>query len=131
MSKIKVLVVEDDPDTREMLYVKLECEGFEVQISDNGAVASQMLEVYKPRVIVTDLKMPLLAGNKLIESVREKREFDAIPIIVLTAFKRELLNEALLAGATEVLEKPVGVDQLAETIKCLLKDEKYFEATIN
>lgn len=128
MLKVKVLVVEDEPDAREMLYMMLEKEGFEVQISDNGAVALQMLEVYRPRVIVTDIKMPLVAGDKFIQSVREKSEFDDIPIIVLTAFKKELVNEAMLAGATQVLEKPVGVAQLAETIRQVLGNQECIEA---
>lgn len=120
MAKSKILLVEDDPNARDMLCALLDLKGFEVYTAENGAQALEMLGSLRPEVIVTDMRMPLIAGDDLIKTIRQREDLADVPIIVLTAFKKDFVMAALAAGATEVLEKPMGVSQLVGTIKKVL-----------
>ena len=120
MAKGKVLLVEDDLNTCEMLSALLKLRGFEVKTAADGARALEILENLRPDVIVTDMKMPVIEGEQLIRAIREKELLANVPVVVLTGFKKESVEAAFAAGATEVLEKPMGVTQLVATIKHLL-----------
>ena len=88
-----VLVVDDDPAVREMVTVRLAKERFEVQQAEDGIAALVKLRDMIPKVIISDLQMPRMAGIEFIGVVR--RRFPAIPVIVLTgSFPREFPPEA-------------------------------------
>jgi CheY-like chemotaxis protein len=81
----KILVVEDDPPTREMLCRMLEKEGWELCEAENGRVALDTLTVEAPNLILLDLMMPEMDGFQFIEELRKNEPWRAIPIIVVTA----------------------------------------------
>lgn len=117
-----ILVVEDDFDTRELLKLMLETEGYTVVTAENGATALRSLDEIKPNLIVTDLMMPLVSGEAIIRALRGRSAFASTPIVVLTAFKGAFGSAAMMAGATEVLGKPQDLPRLAETIHRLLRN---------
>lgn len=110
MSTATVLIVEDDPDTREMLGKFLELEGFHVETAANGQQALDKLETgVNACVIVLDLMMPVMDGWQF----RRQQVLDAqladIPVIVVSAAGKERI-----AGidADGYLSKPVDLEQL-------------------
>ncbi len=97
----QILVVEDNAEMREMLKRRLEKEGWIVKTVENGQVALKCIEQVSPEMILLDLMMPEMDGFQFLEEVRKRKEWQSIPIIVVTA--KELTMEDLrrLDGAVE------------------------------
>jgi two-component system response regulator MprA len=113
-----ILVVED-----ELLHLfknifALASEPYAIETAEDGYEAVRKARLFKPDLIIMDLKLPRLGGVKAIERIRL---FDkTVPIIALTAFPN-LKGDALTAGATEYHQKPVKVRHLMCTIERLLR----------
>jgi CheY-like chemotaxis protein len=126
LSGVRVLVVEDDPDARELIGYVLESCGIEVRLAGSAALALKELGGYTPHVIVSDIGMPDEDGYSLIRSIRTSPQAETkdIPAIALTAFARnEDRTRALVAGFNVHMSKPVEptalVRAVAELAGCL------------
>ncbi len=110
------LVVEDDPDTREMLRRMLEKDGWKVVEAANGRIALQRILEAEPAVVLLDLMMPEMDGFGFIEEVRKHMEWRAIPVVVLTAKTLTAEDRLRLEGVARVFQKgeQPGMDVLAE-----------------
>ncbi len=120
---VRVLVVDDEPDAREMLGVLLEMCGAEVQTVASVAEAIAALEPFHRDVMVSDIGMPDADGHTLIRAVRTSPSevIKAIPAIALTAYARsDDRTRALVAGFNVHLTKPVEPDLLVRTITDLV-----------
>jgi two-component system, chemotaxis family, chemotaxis protein CheY len=109
----RVLVVDDDPDIRELLFTALEDDGFEVVPAGNGQEALAIIETFRPDVIVLDLMMPVMDGWQFAAELR-KRDED-IPIVLLSA-ARDLRTHAKALSAAEIIEKPFDLGDLLPKI---------------
>ncbi|HEX8185861.1 MAG TPA: response regulator [Blastocatellia bacterium] len=116
----KVLVVEDNADTLELMTALLQLEGFEVVTAENGRDGIDVAKEERPHLIVTDINMPLLSGTDMIRMLREQSEFKTTPIIAITAYGKDGARSAEQAGADKVLTKPVEYDLLRDYIRFLL-----------
>lgn len=124
MTKKKVLVVEDNLDTRELIHLHLTTEGFTVVTASNGQEGLYSASAEQPDLIITDISMPELDGLELVRQLRTQPEFATLPVLVLTAFGREQLDEAIAAGASRALNKPVLLDGLIEDVRDLLAESQ-------
>jgi two-component system sensor histidine kinase/response regulator len=114
----RVLVVEDDPDTRASLFTLLTQQGFSVITADDGQQAMDLLERgIRPRVILIDLMMPRVSGFDLITHLREDPDLRFIPTIVITAMPKEQVK--VIADA--VFHKPLELGSLVSTIHALVQ----------
>ncbi|MDX2204833.1 MAG: EAL domain-containing protein [Hyphomicrobiaceae bacterium] len=121
MRKPKVLVVDDDPITRAMVAKKLRTLA-EVVEAENGHDALHRLEACPADLAIVDLAMPIINGIELIGRMRNNARLRHIPIIVLTANQtRDGLEEALRAGATSFLLKPLDWGIFGEHIRRVLE----------
>ena len=121
----RILIVDDDPDTLQMLAVMLEERQAEVQAASSTEEAMEMLEWYQPHVVVLDLAMPGEDGFSLIQRIRRHEQLvrRTIPAVALTAQVRvEDRARALSAGFNMFVPKPVEVDELITAI-CNLTDD--------
>ena len=109
----RVLVVDDDPDIRELLFTALEDEGFEVVPAGNGQEALAIIETFRPDVIVLDLMMPVMDGWQFAAELRARDE--DIPIVLLSA-ARDLRTHAKALSAAEIIEKPFDLSELLPKI---------------
>jgi PAS domain S-box-containing protein len=119
----KVLVVDDDHDTREILSVMLSRYGTEVRTAASAAEAMEVFPQWKPDVLVSDIGMPVEDGYALIKKVRalSAEEGGEIPSVALTAFAGAVDKEnALAAGFQQHLSKPVEPVQLAKVVARIL-----------
>jgi signal transduction histidine kinase/CheY-like chemotaxis protein len=80
-----VLVVEDDPSTRELMVRTLSGDGWRVSEAENGKVALQRLEAHVPDLILLDLMMPEMDGFEFVSRIRDSEVWRAIPVVVVTA----------------------------------------------
>ncbi|NVB78995.1 MAG: PAS domain S-box protein [Kofleriaceae bacterium] len=117
---VRVLLVDDDDDTRQYVADALAAVGARVEQSGTAAVALQLLQQQRPDVLISDIGMPHEDGYVLIRSVRAlppDRGGD-VPAIALTAYaRREDIVKAQEAGFQRHLAKPATVEQLLEAIK--------------
>ena len=117
---IHVLVVEDNPDARELFKTILEYAGALVSVASGAEQALRMCEQLLPDVVLTDIAMPEMDGWTLLKRLRERRELDATPIVALTAFPAtERHGEE--SGFDRYLRKPIDPFELTEKLSELLK----------
>ena len=101
-----VLVVEDDPGTRELVRRTLEGRGLRVTEAENGKIAMDRMQEETPVLIVLDLMMPVMDGFEFLQRIRKSEAWREVPVVVLTA--KDLTaeeRETLSAAATSVLAK--------------------------
>jgi CheY-like chemotaxis protein len=116
---LKVLAVENDADTRELLVTILERNGAEVFAADSAAEALDIIKRRRPDVLLSDIGMPDEDGYSLIRKVRQyEAQFgNHLPAAALTAFaKSEEREAALSAGFDHHVSKPLEVDQLPRMV---------------
>lgn len=112
---VRVLVVDDEDDARELIAIVLSTEGAEVCASASADDALERVASFEPDVIVSDIGMPGNDGLWLIARVRESHA--ALPAVALTGLtRREEVARVLAAGFDEHLGKPVDPRRLVETI---------------
>lgn len=116
----KVLVVEDHHDTSFMLCRLLKMEGYEVEHAIDGIVGYSTATSEHPDLIVTDVQMPRMNGIEMIKRIREEDEFRQTPIIVMSAYGKRIIDDALKAGADDFVEKPIDFDKFLTTIRAKL-----------
>src|SRR5687768_12923715 len=106
---VRVLVVDDEAGARAALKALLEAQGYAVDQAENGAAALERLVELPPDIIVTDLDMPQMNGMQLLEALRCRGQ--DVPVIVVTsASELRSAVDAMRAGATDYIAKPVDFD---------------------
>jgi DNA-binding NtrC family response regulator len=112
----KILIVDDEFNSRSLLAQLLEDEGFAVTTAEDGRAALHVLKNEPCSIVLTDIRMPLMDGIELFHQVKER--YPDIPVILFTAYGTiESAVNALKEGAFHYLEKPVNIDLLKHTIK--------------
>ncbi len=119
--QFKILIVEDNADTRDLLHLYFTNAGFTVVTAVDGAEGIYMATAEQPDVILTDLSMPNVTGIDMIRALRSQPETAAIPVLVVTAHGNETTEEAIQAGANQAFYKPVDFDALVEIVQNLLE----------
>ncbi|MCC6607289.1 MAG: response regulator [Anaerolineae bacterium] len=119
--KHSILLVDDDPNLRDMLRAMLEMGGFAVIEAEDGLDALEKLEEITPDVLVLDVMMPNLDGVSLCKQLRNDAEFVSLPIIMLSGkTQHRAVEEGMAAGANLYLCKPITVDELIRSVRELL-----------
>ena len=105
----RILVVEDNEDTREILLYRLQSMGdYEVLLASNGKEALEIATKSRPDLVIMDLKMPVMDGWETTKALRETNWGKTLPIIALTAQAMERDEEkALSAGCSDYIAKPI------------------------
>ena len=118
-----VLVVEDNPALRELLLGALTDEGYTVRGAENGQVALDMLDTWRPGVILLDLAMPTMDGLAFLGRLEAMPALATVPVIVVSAYAN-YLEAARYRGARAAIQKPYDVVQLLDTIAAVLHDAR-------
>ena len=124
LAGLRVLVVDDEADTRNLLMFVLEQSEAKVRTADSVPEALQALEKFMPDVLVSDIGMPGEDGYDLIRQVRAMSEasLSKIPALALTAYVNESERGRILEAGFQIhLPKPVELDELVNAIALLVK----------
>lgn len=114
-----IMLIEDSPDTRDLVTMILEMTGHNVLSAETGEAGIAELENLRPDVILVDISLPgKLNGLDIVEKLRVDSEFDRIPIIALTAHAMpEDERKSLAAGCDEHITKPIlDLESFGETV---------------
>ena len=118
----KIMIVDDDPDMRLGLHIRLKANNFQTFFAADALSAVSEARKHQPDLIILDLGLPAGDGFVVMERFRANVYLAATPVIVVSARDR-VANEqrAIKAGARAFLQKPVDNDQLLATINQLLE----------
>jgi DNA-binding response OmpR family regulator len=116
--RVKILVVDNDPQLLRLLVRNLQVEGYEVLTAYDGEQVPRQVEANSPDLILLDLILPGLDGFQVCQRVRE---FSVVPIICMTALGRDQKKGRMLElGADEYVTKPFDVNELLARIHAVL-----------
>ena len=125
---LRLLVVDDNLDTRTLLTFLFELDGAEIITAASAGEALEIMSFFKPDILISDIYLPDENGYSLLTKVRnlEAKRGRNIPAIALTASALdEDRNRALLAGYDIYRCKPIDLDELASTVASLARLEQY------
>ena len=117
----RVLIVEDEYDSQQMVSKILSHHGVDIYLAGNGNECLDMIEDIEPTIVVTDLAMPDMDGWEMLMAVRSNPTTAHIPVVAMTAFhSANVAEDAIHAGFNAYFPKPVDpnsfVDSLAEIV---------------
>jgi DNA-binding NtrC family response regulator len=112
MNSLTILVVDDDPVTRDLLQKRLSKENYEIELAEDGVQAVRQLQKKRYDVVLTDLRMPGdIDGIGVLESAKEADIKTEVILITAHASVGNAI-EAMKKGASDYLEKPINFDEL-------------------
>ncbi|MCZ6450959.1 MAG: response regulator [Deltaproteobacteria bacterium] len=121
--KRKILLVEDNPATVDIIQTELEFLGYDSTVAENGQKAVDMASTYMPDLILMDISLPKMDGLEATALIRNNPKTKNIPVIAATA--RALPGDrekCIQAGCDDYIAKPFTHRELGAAIKKLLKD---------
>ncbi|MDA0374768.1 MAG: response regulator [Planctomycetota bacterium] len=110
-----ILVIDDDPDARQLLERTLQREGFGVVTADCGVAGLELARRLRPALITLDVMMPSMDGWAVLRTLKADPDLREIPVVMVTIVGEQALG--LTLGATDYLTKPVDRGQLVEAIQ--------------
>jgi two-component system cell cycle response regulator DivK len=118
----KVLIVDDNRDSRDLIRAILKNFHFEVMEASQGRDALDQIRKEHPDLVLLDIDMPVLDGFGVVQNIRQEAGFADLPIIAVTAYAMERDREkALAAGFTAYITKPVRAAGLRRQVQELLR----------
>jgi len=123
-TKKKILVVDDDPNIRELISVNLKAAGYDVLNAGNGQEALGAVALHTPDLVVLDIMMPQVDGWEVCKYIRDNSALEHIKIIMLTAKgtdKDKMIGRDIFR-ADDYMTKPFDIDELKMVIGKYLHD---------
>ncbi len=126
--KGKILVVDDEPDIRELIEYNLKKEGYQVVTAENGKEAIEQAKIHSPQLILLDIMMPEMDGIEACRNIRSLPDFKNTFIVFLTARSEEYSEvSGFNVGADDYITKPIKPRILMSRISALLRRNKIEE----
>lgn len=124
MSKAKIAIVEDDVAISNMYRIKFETEGFEVQTAENGVVGLEMVQKFRPSILLLDVMMPEMNGDEMLEKLRKTEFGKEVPVIVLTNLGPQEAPDSLkeLGINSYIVKAEMTPKQVADFVRTKLEE---------
>lgn len=117
----RIFVIDDDEQLLNMVGMMLERGGHAVTLIDNPVEGLEQIKADRPDLLVLDVMMPNMSGHDLAREIRNQKELNDLPILILTARSQEVDRAAAIkVGADDYLSKPVTSQELIERVDSLL-----------
>jgi two-component system phosphate regulon response regulator PhoB len=122
VSKERIVVVEDNPDTRQLLEYTLNASGFEVFCASDGEAGLKAAQDKRPSLVVLDLMLPGMDGLEVCRRLKQSPTTSHVPVIMLTAKAEEVDRiVGLELGADDYMTKPFSPRELALRVRAVLR----------
>ncbi len=119
-----VLIVDDEPNIVLSLKFLISQQGYEVRTAYSGEEALQALSERLPDLILLDVMMPKPDGYQVCQKIRATPEWKDIPVIMLTAKRRDLERQkGYVMGADDYITKPFATHELVSKVRAMLKEK--------
>ena len=114
---MKIMVVDDEQDLREMINLMMQKEGFETQIAHDGADFLEKIDDFQPDLVTLDVMMPGLTTKEILEKLKEKSSNPKIILLTVVRYSEEEKKKILKMGnVIDYITKPFEIDDLIKTI---------------
>lgn len=114
----KILVIDDSPTVSNTVGWILNDFGYEVRMAPDGLSALSTIHIFKPDLLLLDVKLPHVDGIKLCEMLRNHAAYASLPIVMLSGLSSQKdIDRALAAGANSYVVKPVNDEKLIAIIR--------------
>ena len=124
ISKLKILLAEDDASMRRFLEVTLQKIGYETVLTEDGLAAMQIALAKKFDAVIADAVMPNLTGHDLCRMLRQNPDFKEIPLIILSGLEQEITKNAENDCADAYLVKSANLkEELSATLSRLIAEK--------
>lgn len=122
----KILLVDDEPETRTVFETVLKQAGYEISIAENGQQALERVKQETFDLILLDQMMPDLSGNEVLRMLKENTLTSQMKVAMLTNFSNDkMVNESLGIGAVDyILKYQISNDDLVKKVKRILGDHE-------
>jgi CheY-like chemotaxis protein len=119
---VRVLFVEDDASVAQMYRLKLELDGYTVDVAGDGLVALEKARSSRPDIIFLDIRLPKLDGLAVLEALRADPATEAIPVVILSNWnEKELVERGIKLGALDhMIKSQTTPARLSQRLKSLL-----------
>jgi len=123
--RVRVLFVEDDPSVAQMYRLKLELDGYDVEVATDGEKALEIARSNEPDIIFLDIRLPKLDGFGVLEALRKDPRTERLPVVILSNYsEKQLIERGLRMGARDYLIKTQTTPaRLSLGLETWLKDE--------
>jgi CheY-like chemotaxis protein len=123
--RVRVLFVEDDPSVAQMYRLKLELDGYDVEVATDGEKALEIARSNAPDIIFLDIRLPKLDGFGVLEALRKDPRTERLPVVILSNYsEKQLIERGLRMGARDYLIKTQTTPaRLSLGLETWLKDE--------
>ncbi len=121
--RARILIIEDDSFSRDLVKFLLEAAGYSVLVAEDGNIGLSMALVSKPDLIICDLQMPVMNGYDVVRGLAKNADWRRVPLIAVTAFSmRGDREKALAAGFDEHISKPIAPENFISQIEAFLPE---------
>lgn len=122
--QVRVLFVEDDQSVAQMYKLKLELDGYDVEVASDGEMALERARAAPPDIIFLDIRLPKLDGFGVLEALHKDARTKHVPVVILSNYsEKELIDRGVKLGATDYLIKSQTTPaRLAQGLEGWLKE---------
>ncbi|PIU40095.1 MAG: two-component system response regulator [Candidatus Omnitrophica bacterium CG07_land_8_20_14_0_80_50_8] len=121
IEKVRILLVDDEPNIVKIVNKRLVTEGFEVLVAMDGMAALEMAAAELPSLIILDVMLPKLSGIEVCRRLKHDARTQKIPILMLTALAQESDEASGVAAGTDAyIRKPFRAQQLLQKVRELI-----------
>lgn len=115
----KIAIVEDDQAISQMYRIKFEADGYQVEIAENGKLGLELVENFRPDIVLLDLMMPEMSGDEMLAKLRETDFGKGVKVIILTNMGEQEAPESLrnLGVSAFIVKADMTPRQVAELVK--------------
>lgn len=126
MANEAILIVDDNAVNLKLARVLLEMEGYAVKTAEDAERALEVLQTFRPDLILLDIQLPGISGLELARRLKSDSRFSAIPLIALTAYAMKGDEEKTrAAGCDGYIPKPIDTRALATLVRQFLPDHSH------
>lgn len=116
-----ICIVDDQPSLRQMLHFALAASGHDIVEAENGVDAIKLLSKRSVDLLVVDWQMPVMDGMELVRILRDKPEFDDVPIVMISCWDNiSARKEAYSLGINTWLKKPFRMAEIHDVVETAL-----------
>ena len=121
-----ILVVEDEPDLRDLIVEEIETMGHSAAIASDGAEALRYLATHQPQLILSDINMPNMNGCAFRQQIVENfSHLQNVPFIFVSAYAEQNdIADAMEVGADHFVTKPIDFDALGDLVRTLIDGQR-------